>query len=191
VVSTGASTSTATGLDAGTLTATSPNGLSASLSANPVLAGSYFAQLATGFVTAAGGVFGFKGSGGTGVGAFSTSVTLPTPLLAWTNQAAATTVTRSAGLSVNWTGGPAAAASSYVTITGVSTGSGVTGSFTCLAPTSAGQFTVPAYVLGALPAGSGSVTVGNQTSYSTFNATGLDLGLATGLVSYQANATFN
>jgi hypothetical protein len=191
IASTGGSTGTTTGLDAGTITATSPNGPTANLAGIPGgPAGSYYAQLPTGFITAAGGNFGFKGTGGANVGAFSTTVTLPTPLLTWTNQSAAATVTRSAGLPVTWSGG-SVSTTSYVTITGTSSSSSVTGSFTCLAPTSAGQFTVPGYVLGALPAGTGSVTVGNETGYTTFTATGLNLGLAVGIVSYQANTTFN
>jgi hypothetical protein len=66
-----------------------------------------------------------------------------------------------------------------------------TASFTCIAPVSAGQFTVPAYILSALPAGTGSVTVDNNTNYQTFNASGLNYGAAYGIVGVSVNSTFN
>ena len=189
----GGSTGTSTGLDAGTITASSPNGVGpTTLMSIPTVKGSYFAQLPTGFITAAGGMFGFKGGGGADVGAFSTSVNLPTPLLTWTNQSAAATVTRSSGLPVTWSGGSTASTGqSYVTITGISISGSASGAFTCIAPVSAQQFTVPPYVLAALPAGTGNVVVGNETGYGTFSASGIDLGLAVGLVEYSVNSTFN
>ena len=64
-------------------------------------------------------------------------------------------------------------------------------SFTCLAPISAGQFTVPAYILAALPAGTGNVTVKNTTNYQTFTASGLNYGAAQAIVGVQVNSTFN
>jgi hypothetical protein len=56
---------------------------------------------------------------------------------------------------------------------------------------SAGSFTVPSYVLAALPAGMGSVTVENETNFSSFTATGLNNGFAAGFVAVEVNSTYN
>jgi len=183
-----------TGLNAGSITVTNPSGMQAGLTSSSFLpAGFYEAQLIAGFIPTTGGTFSFTGTQGSDVGSFSTSVTLSTPLLSWTNQNAAATITRSAGLPVTWTGGPA---NTIVSISGSSVANsvanlGLYASFTCLVPTSAGQFTVPSYILSALPPGTGSVTVSNQNNYTPFAAQGISLGIATGIVSFQANSTFN
>jgi uncharacterized protein (TIGR03437 family) len=191
LVSTGGSAGTSTPLSAGTIVVTGPNGpppvtLMAEGSANP---GYYFDMLPAGFLTMSGGSFMFQAAAGTQVGAFTTSVNFPTPLLQWTNQAAAATVTRSAGLPITWTGG---SAGTYVIISGTSSNSSVTGFFTCLAPVAAGQFTVPSYVLGTLPASTtGNLSVSNETVPQSFTATGLDYGFAIGYESTSINATYN
>lgn len=182
------SATSVTGLDAGSIMVTSPAGGATMLTANPVVAGSYYAQLAAGFIPSSGGTFAFHGGGGANVAAFNASVAFPTPLLGWTNQGAAATITRSSGLPVTWSGG---ASGTFVSISGTSSSSSTFGNFTCLAPVSAGQFTVPGYVLSALPAGNGSVTVGNETAYTPFSATGIDAGVGIGFVTYQVNSTFN
>jgi uncharacterized protein (TIGR03437 family) len=181
----GSSNTTQTFLDAGSLTVTNPSGTVAALTTQPVLPGYYSSLLPAGFISASGGTFTFKGAGGANVGAFTANLPMPTPLLSWTNASAAATVTRSAGLPVTWSGG---AAGTYVSISGTSSSGSQTGSFTCIVPVAAGQFTVPTYVLGALPAGSGSVTITN-ISNATFQATGLDLGWALGEVSYATSGT--
>jgi uncharacterized protein (TIGR03437 family) len=179
---------TTTGLDAGTITVAGPTGASASVAPLPgASAGTYYASLPSGFIPTSGGTFSFHGGGGANVGAFNASVVLPSPLLTWTNQSAAASFTRSASLPIAWTGG---GSGSYVLITGnsVSTDGLSTGSFSCTAPVAAGQFTVPAYVLATLPAGTGSITV-NSNVYSTFSATGLDLGWTLGEVAYSVTST--
>jgi hypothetical protein len=102
--------------------------------------------------------------------------------------ASISTVTRSNGLTVNWTGGGSA---SYISITGSSFGAingstvdFVVGSFTCEAPVAAGTFTVPSAVLLSLPqsftiAGisTSTLSVSNVTGPVTFTAQGLDVGL--------------
>jgi uncharacterized protein (TIGR03437 family) len=186
----GGSTVTATGLDAGTITVTPPGGAPLTLTGVPTLAGFYSVQLAAGAIPASGGTFAFNGSGGTQVGKFSTTINFPNPLLSWTNQAAAATVTRSAGMPVTWTGG---GAGTYVYIFGSSLSNDFSaiGTYTCLAPVSAGQFTVPSWVLLSLPPGTGSTSVQNSTAFTTFSASGLDQGFAGGSVSYSAKSTFN
>jgi hypothetical protein len=190
-------TSTVTYLDAGTITVTGPSGQPVTLTENSFnVSGTnfvdYSAQLATGYIPTTGGTFTFKATGSTtgGVGPFTTTVVFSNPILQWTNQTAAATVTRSAGLPITWTGG---AAGTYVSMSGYSsstTGS-VSGSFLCIASVTAGSFTVPAYVLAAMPAGTGTVTVENETVPNSFTATNLNYGGAIGLVAYEVNSTFN
>jgi hypothetical protein len=69
-------------------------------------------------------------------------------------------------------------------------GQSVTVGFTCEAPASAGQFTVPSYILLALPAGSGTLGVDNYGNPQTFTATGLDLGYQFAESSASINATY-
>ncbi|MDE3196986.1 MAG: hypothetical protein KGN84_11615, partial [Acidobacteriota bacterium] len=147
--------------------------------------GASFVQLPSGFITNAGGSYAFHGTAGTDVGAFDASLMLPTPLLSWTNQSAVTTINRTSGLTVTWTGG---GAGTYVSISGGSATSQVSASFSCSAPVSAGTFTIPSYVLGILPAGSGSLVLSNN-SYSSFTAPGIDVGFALGDVSFNQNVT--
>ena len=61
--------------------------------------------------------------------------------------------------------------------------------FTCFVKASVGKFVIPAFVLEALPAGSGSITL-YQFSTSTFTAPGLDSGFAITILGNQANVTF-
>ncbi len=99
------------------------------------------------------------GTGANAVGAFSADLTLPAPLT-WTNMSSFSTVPRTAGLTVTWSGG---ASTDAVLITGASTMADRTGAgFYCLARQSDGQFTVPADVLSSLPvtAGSGEAATG-------------------------------
>jgi hypothetical protein len=108
------------------------------------------------------------------VGSFSTTLTFPNQLV-WTNTAADATVNRTAGVTATWTGG---AANSIVVISGSSSSAtgGLTGNYTCTAAVSAGQFTVPAAVLLALPPGTGSMSVQNNANMQTFSASGIDAG---------------
>ena len=63
------------------------------------------------------------------------------------------------------------------------TGGGViaTGTYSCLEHVEAGQFTVPSYILNALPAGHSGSTVVSNLIYFPLSASGLDF--ATGLAS--------
>jgi uncharacterized protein (TIGR03437 family) len=146
----------------------------------------------TSFIPAAGGDFTFSGTGGPDVGAFTTpQVDIAAPVT-WTNVSDLATVTRSKGLTVNWTGG---ATGSYVGIKGFSlaavngsTTDYIVGFFSCRALASAQTYTVPAGVLQTLPVSStlsesgvnislGFLLLSNETAPTTFTATGLDLGL--------------
>jgi hypothetical protein len=181
-------------MSAGNITLTGPvGGLQTLTLTGP---GRYDGALPAGFIPAAGGAFSVSGGGGTSpglnVGNFSAQISFSSPLLSWTNQSAATSVNRAAGIPVTWSGG---GVNSFVLIYGVSTSTGgaqgLTGSFSCYVPTSAGQFTVPGYITSALPTGTGSVFVQNYSDFQTFTASGLDFGAASGYVSSFVNSTFN
>ena len=148
----------------------------------------YNSPLPTGYIPTSGGAFSFdNGSGGADVGAFTTSLTAAAPLT-WTNMNAITTVTRSQGVTVNWTGGDP---NSFVQIYGSafsgSSSDSVGGYFYCTAPVSALTFKVPASVLLSLPAtGSvsgmpipGSLSVTNYSNPKQFTAPGLDYAYTT------------
>lgn len=181
---------TTVGLNPGTITVTGPSGGPITLISNPEFAGEYEAQLPAGAIPSTGGTFTFSGSGASGanaVGPFTATVTFPNPLLTWTNQAAAATVTRSQGLQVTWSGGTPG---TFVIITGNSSGNSSNGTYTCFAPQSALQFTVPSYILGTLPAGTGTTTLENGTNFTSFTATGLNYGSAFGYNGVQVNSAY-
>jgi uncharacterized protein (TIGR03437 family) len=93
-----------------------------------------------------------NGTGGVDVSAFTTSITMPTPLLSWPDRTDLnrTTVSRS-GLAVTWTN---AAPNGFIQVGGRSFTAGDTpvgAGFTCAVPVSATQFDIPESVLLSLP----------------------------------------
>lgn len=123
-----------------------------------------------------GASFTFSWTGGSGVSAASVMVTLPSPFLIWTNESASTTVTRSQGIQVTWSGG---APGSFVIISGTSSPpGGLATSFVCYAPQSALEFAVPSYVTDLLPAGTGTLGLVDTMPYRRFTAAGLNGGTA-------------
>lgn len=178
VVSTsGGGNTSSTPLDPGSVSLTGPGGANYSLMSNPILPGFFFASLPEGAITSSGGTFVFNWTGGKDVGASSSTINLPNPLLSWTNKSSDMTVNRSQGVQFTWSGG---SPGTWVLMSGSSSGNGVTGSFTCWALQSALQFMVPSYVTGTLPAGKGGLTIENITQYSTFTAPGIDTGIGFG-----------
>jgi hypothetical protein len=141
-----------------------------------------------------------NGNASPAVGQFKAAITLPPPLT-WTNKNGLTSLDRTQDLTVTWSGG--LADKEFVLIVGLSANQATAG-FLCTEKVSAGQFTVPAWVLSNLPA-SATFTQGNQsipagllgvgtaplTNVGRFTATGLDFGVLTyeqatvNLVSYQ------
>jgi uncharacterized protein (TIGR03437 family) len=133
----------------------------------------------------------FAGPGGNSVGAFNVTFPVGPENLFWSNESGISTITRSTGVKVTWTG---AAAGSTVQITGYSIGgssqsTAAGAGFTCTADGSAGQFTVPASILEALPASAdfsssilpiatGSLGISSTSAPVSFSATGLDFGRA-------------
>jgi uncharacterized protein (TIGR03437 family) len=189
-----------TGLDAGASIAV--NGPGGSLNIAPLnvpgfsSVGFYSTSNGTvpsGFLPSTGGTFTFdNGSGGKDVGHFNASIVMPQQFT-WTNASSVTSVTRSQGVTVTWSGGTPG---SFVTISGGSTatvnGGSYTVTFTCNAPISAGQFAVPTPVLLVLPASNnGSLSVGDYTNTTLFTASGLDLGLTGGSSSTSRTVAYN
>lgn len=120
-----------------------------------------------------------NGSGGSAVGPFQVSQTLP-QTLRWLNESSITAVNRAQGLQVTWS---AADPNGVVQIQGIATdpSNTVTGGFICLERASASSFTVPSGVLLALPATgglaeNGAFLVGSSTIATRFTASGLDYG---------------
>jgi hypothetical protein len=136
------------------------------------------------------GNYSISGPGGPDVGVFNTTLTIGTPLV-WSNQSTFTTVSRGSDLGpLRWSGGDP---NGYVAIVGASTtdatstAAQVTGTFFCTEKVSAGQFTVPSWVLSAIPnsgtlsqgglsAPNGFLLLGSYPSLQSFSAQGLDLG---------------
>lgn len=189
-----------TSLDAGgTLTVSGPNG-NRVLNKNIALGGaiSYGATLGAGtagnYLDA--GSYTISGQGGGQVGTFTAGIVLPAPLN-WTNQSVITTVTRGGGVTVNWSGG---GTNSLIQITGVSTtifGGLTTGAaFYCTARAADRTFTVPNYVLLALPQtttapGSvpGTLSV-NSFNTAPFSAGGLDVATITATEAITQTVTY-
>lgn len=134
-----------------------------------------------------------NGSGGTGpnaVGAFRVSLTLP-QLLNWTNMDAVNSINRASDLPITWTGGDP---SGYVMITGTSISGNNAALFFCIEKTSAGQFSIPSYVLSTLPATTGQniglLTVSSAGTPVNFTAPGLDVGAVASLAGSSKNVTY-
>jgi uncharacterized protein (TIGR03437 family) len=155
--------------------------------------GDYGGIVPSSIIPAAGGTFTFAGQAGPvqTIGAPNATVEFPAPL-EWTNQKAAGGINRSQGVQLTWTGGDA---DGTVAIRGTSfaaAGSKTpSASFICSVPASIGQFTVPATILQALPAGAGTLTVENRSAAQSIAATSLDIGYAFGGALFTINASYN
>lgn len=123
------------------------------------------------------GTFQIKGAGGTNVGAFTASVTVDAGAT-WTNRDQITTIDRTKGLTVTWSGTPA-----NVAVSGMGTDLPTDSStgFLCMAPAGTTSFTVPAYVLANVPPTRANdnesrsvVALLSATAPVKFTATGLD-----------------
>ena len=139
-------------LDAGAqITAQGPNGSKNALPAN----GSYRGVLsATGNFLVPGN-YTVNAPGGKDVPAFSAQIAIPaTPVMTSPppGAGAPTAVTRANGLNVTWTGGTAA---QFIVLDGIAATDNTFNagtSFECIAPATAGSFTIPPNILQALPA---------------------------------------
>jgi uncharacterized protein (TIGR03437 family) len=125
------------------------------------------------------------GSGGPQVGPFSAMLTIPSSTVTWTNESAFSNISRSSDLTVTWSGG---ATGGIVGVLGSSAdpSTAAEAQFACVTQADAGTFTVPAWVLSALPASATDPSVGAKVGFLTiattltspilFQATGVDVG---------------
>ncbi|HYL78925.1 MAG TPA: hypothetical protein VEU96_32340 [Bryobacteraceae bacterium] len=121
-----------------------------------------------------------NGNGGPGVGAFTATLAIPNVQVTWTNEAAVNNIPRSQDLNLTISG------SGLVGITGNSAGSQAGAALFCVAPSGSTSFTVPSWVLAALPASAqatdvpaaiGFLGVGAAlSSPARFQARGVDAG---------------
>jgi uncharacterized protein (TIGR03437 family) len=169
-------------LDAGSIQVTGPTGAITLRQEG----GFSIATLPAGSVTNSPGTYTFTGSGGKDVGAFRAAINVQTPF-SLTNKSVLASITRSQGTTITWSGG---FANGDVSVNGVGAGSNGSINFYCHAPSSAGQLTIPAATLLALPPGAGKLIVMNATAPQAVSASGLDVGLATGVVSFDLPTTF-
>ena len=133
------------------------------------------------------GHYTITGPGGKDVGAFMASTDVPSAPFVWTNLPDVTApLDRSKNLTINWTGG--------VGTQVVATGGSGTQAFLCAAPVSAGQLTVPSYVLLSLPPSGppvnfSSLNLSNR-SVTLFTVSGLDIASISYSVSYSLALIF-
>jgi hypothetical protein len=159
-------------LDAGTLKISGP-GLSQNVA---VFAGAtgpaYSSSLAAGTLQG-GATYTLTGTGGTQVGPFSATATLPTNF-AVTNLSSLTTINRAQPLTINWTGTGFDEISIGVQgaiLTATTTQSVVV---SCAVPASPGTYTIPAAALAYLPAvAAGSQNVGQLSVSALHNEGGI------------------
>jgi uncharacterized protein (TIGR03437 family) len=179
---------TSTGLDAGKSIGLTGGGLSAQLA--EAIAGEYVAELASSLTS--GTAYKFTGPGGKDVGSFNVNITFPAAL-DWTNENSISTITESQGQPITWTGG---ATGTYVVIGGSSSTSPPLGeepqavTFECFVPAGNQQFTIPSYVLLALPKGKGTLGLTNSSTPVAFAATGISHGVALASDTTDENVTY-
>jgi uncharacterized protein (TIGR03437 family) len=155
---------TVTYLDAGQVTLTGPTGSNLTNTALTETGNVYSLTIGEEGLTGVpglpngvivGGTYSLSGAGGKGVGPFKTQINLGSPLTITAGLPAS--VTRSQGLTVNWTGGNSTDVVEIVGYSGSTTGTGASivttaTEFVCTTTAGAGTFTVAPSVLSQLPA---------------------------------------
>jgi uncharacterized protein (TIGR03437 family) len=125
----------------------------------------------------AAGSFTISGSGGADVGPFSAAITFPSfPTLVGPQNKA--TVVRSSGMTVSWTGGDPNGALQIVVTSATDQTFNLAVQAFCNVKAGPGTFTIPPYVLLALPTGPyAGFTIGPITAEVPFTSTGLSVGV--------------
>jgi hypothetical protein len=173
-------------LDAGSqLNFTGPNGIKPQPKTS---AGGYVGTIdTTGAYLSPGAYTVDNGASGGDIGPFKASLTFGTPFT-WTNQSSVTAIPRAASQTITWTG---ADPSGYISISGISSSQNYAAQFLCVAPAAASSFTIPSYVLLALPAtNSGNLAVADSTAAPLFKAPGLDFGSSSWVTLYMQSVSF-
>jgi len=117
------------------------------------------------------GVYAITGAGGSGVGPVTASLNISSALT-WTNKTAVNSVDRTQPLTVTWSGG---AAPGFVLIGALAEAHGASRGFLCSEQSQKGSFTVPSFVLAALPTASGYLFVAPHPFSNPVTIPGLDL----------------
>ncbi|MEI9814927.1 MAG: hypothetical protein WDO18_20805 [Acidobacteriota bacterium] len=149
--------------------------------------GAYYATLGMTAITASGGTYTFAGAGGADVGAFTSTITLSNPLLTWPNQKRGGhggSNATSDGDVERWESGKLRLHHGDKRDAGRGRGRV---HLPCTGKR--WRFTVPAYILSALPAGNGGTELQNYV-YGTLNPSELDLGLAFADIAISAKSTY-
>ena len=136
-------------LDAGTITVSGPNLPSGTVIPKAITqpGPSYDFMAATGTTLANGGTYTISGSGGTQVGPFTASMTLPQSFTV-TNWDAITGINRASGLTVNWSG--TGFNTVVITATGQSLATSETVTVSCVVAGSLGTYSIPQGALAML-----------------------------------------
>jgi hypothetical protein len=122
------------------------------------------------------GAYTVTGTGGSDIGPVSAAITIPaSPALVSPENNA--TVTRSNGMTVTWTGGAPNGNVLIRVYSAINNAFNTGDKARCMAPASAGTFTIPPYVMLALPAGNfAGFTIAPAKMQVPFTAKGLDFG---------------
>ena len=132
-------------LDAGTITVSGPNLPSGTTLPKSPTQASYLFRAATGTTLANGGTYTITGSGGTQIGPFTASATLPQSFTV-TNWDSIAAINRANGLTVNWSG----TGFNTVVITATGQSSSETMTVSCAVAGSLGTFSIPQGALAKL-----------------------------------------
>ena len=124
------------------------------------------------------GTYTVAGMGGADVGPFTATVTMPASTTLVSPLTNNVTVTRSSGLTVNWTTVNGLTGKVLIQVAGATDNTGANGAnAVCTAPASAGTFTVPPYALLALPPGNFAALSFQPLTAAPFTASGLSVGI--------------
>lgn len=174
-------------VDAGSsFTVTGPNG-SKTVAGSP---GQFTSTLSSAGTFLSPGAYTLAGKGGADIGAFSAAFNFPAAatLVSPANAVIPPPVTRSSGMPITWSGG-ASNSSVQIKVQSPTDSSSTNGALAiCTVAATAGAFTIPPYVLLALPAGNLNYFQFQQQTEAAFTAPGVSYGT---IQSYNAPGAFN
>jgi uncharacterized protein (TIGR03437 family) len=129
------------------------------------------------------GDYTVSGTGGKDVGSFTANINIPvSPVLVTPSSANNLSVTRAKGMTVNWNANGSKGTLELIVSSATDGTFNTSPTVSCKVPASAGTFTIPGYMLLALPPGTFTAfrfQLGDQAPATTsaFSATGIDFGL--------------
>ena len=161
-------------LGTGTLTLNGPNISNATISTETLLNAKVNGVTVVNGAVLAAGTYTVTGAGGKDVGPFTASIVLSQPLVV--TSTVPSTIPRSQDFTLSWNGGGTEAViitgASSVAAPGSTPASPIvdSGVFKCMTTGDKRTFTVPASILGQLPAAKGSITVSSNNQNINFTA---------------------